>query len=70
MTEENQRLEVLWTVAQAARYLSVNKFTIYRWIKEEKIRKIKFSNRVRIPRSEIEKLAGIVRDKIANQPTN
>lgn len=69
MAEENQRLEVLWTVMQAAKYLSVNKFTIYRWIKEEKIRTIRFSNRVRIPRSEIEKLAGIVRDKITNQPT-
>lgn len=55
-------LEVLWTPEQVAKYLSVSRVTVYRWITTgtvfdpEKV--IRFSNRLRIPRSEVERIAG------------
>ena len=66
MSEDiKKELEVLWTPKQVAKYLGLNPVTVYRWLSEkrtfnpEKI--IRFANRVRIPRSEVERLAGSIK---------
>lgn len=68
MSEEKKELQVLWTPKQVAEYLGLNPVTVYRWIAEgrmldpEKI--VRFSNRVRIPRSEVERIAGLTKGKL------
>lgn len=61
MEEERKDLEVLWTVQQVAKYLMVGTKTVYGWIRMGKIidptKIIRFTNRVRIPRSEVERIA-------------
>lgn len=57
-------LEVLWTVKQTAEYFSVIPGTVRRWIREGKIISKKVGSRVRIPRSEVVKLAGGVKEKL------
>lgn len=72
MSEEAIRkdLEVLWTPQQVSKYLSVAPVTVYRWLSEkrvldpEKIVRIPGSNKVRIPRSEVERIAGVTRAKL------
>lgn len=70
MSEEpiKKELEVLWSVQQVAKYLGLNPVTVYRWIAENRMldatKIVRFSNRVRIPRSEVERLAGITRAKL------
>lgn len=65
MSEENKTLEVLWTPQQVAKYLGLNPVTVYRWISEKRMldpeKIIRFSNRVRIPRSEVERIAGSIK---------
>ncbi len=65
-----KELEPLWTVNQTATYLSVSPFTVYRWIKEGKVidaeKIIRFSKQVRIPRSEVARIAGVIRSKLGN----
>jgi len=67
---EKKELEPLWTVSRTAEYLSVSPFTVYRWIKEKKVidadRIIRFSKQVRIPRSEVARIAGVMRSKLEN----
>ena len=63
MEEKNRKeLEPLWTVPQIAKYLSVSPVTVYRWLAEKKVfdpeKIIRFANRVRIPQSEVERVAG------------
>lgn len=72
MSEEIKReLEILWTPQQVAKYLGLNPVTVYRWIAEERMldptKIIRFSNRVRIPRSEVERLAGLTRAKLKGE---
>jgi excisionase family DNA binding protein len=72
MSEEPKKeLEILWTPMQVARYLGLNPVTVYRWVSEKRMldpaKIIRFSNRVRIPRSEVERIAGLVRTKIENK---
>lgn len=61
-------LEVLWTVGQAARYLSLSPGTIYNWIGKKKMldpeKLIRISNRVRIPRSEVIRIASNIKSKL------
>lgn len=69
MDEENKKeLEVLWTPPQVAKYLIVSPVTVYRWIAEKKMfdpnKIVRFTNRVRIPRSEVERIAGTMTAKI------
>ena len=67
MSEEpiKRELEVLWSVQQVAKYLGLNPVTVYRWISEKRMldpeKIIRFSNRVRIPRSEVERIAGSIK---------
>ena len=72
MSEEPKReIEILWTPQQVAKYLSINPVTVYRWIAEKRMldptKIIRFSNRVRIPRSEVERIAGITRAKLKDE---
>lgn len=72
MSEEvKKELEILWTPQQVAKYLGLNPVTVYRWISEKRMidptKIIRFSNRVRIPRSEVERIAGITRDKLKGE---
>ena len=54
-------LEVLWTTKQVAEYFGVRTRTVYDWIRRGKVldpaRTMKVGNRVRIPRSEIMRIA-------------
>lgn len=72
MSEENRNhLEVLWTPQQVAKYLMVNRLTVYRWIKGGQIidpsKIIKISSKIRIPRSEVERIAGIKKGKLSEE---
>ena len=69
MSEEPKKeLEVLWTVPQVAKYLGLNSNTVYRWIAEGKMfdpeKIVRFANRVRIPRSEVERIAGTIKKSL------
>lgn len=66
MSEEIKReLEILWTPKQVATYLNLSPVTVYRWISEKRMldptKIVRFSNRVRIPRSEVERVVGIIK---------
>lgn len=70
MNEEltKKELEILWTPKNVAKYLGLNPVTIYRWIAEKRMfnpeKIVRFSNRVRIPRSEVERIAGTIKQKL------
>ena len=69
MSEEvRSDLEVLWTSKQVAKYLHVSPITVYRWIETGRVfnkdKIIKFNRHLRIPRSEVERIAGIQKGKI------
>jgi len=72
MSEEiKKELEILWTPKQLAKYLGLHPVTIYRWLAEKKMidpqKLVRFSRRVRIPRSEVERIAGTVRTKLQDE---
>jgi len=71
-SQEKKDLEVLWTPQQTAKYLNLNPVTVYRWLSEGRMldpaKIVRFSNRVRIPRSEVERIAGITRAKLKGEP--
>lgn len=65
--QENQvieELEHLWTVQQTAKFLGMQPQTIRGWVRQGKLKQIKLSNRVRIPRSEVERLVAEARNKM------
>ena len=69
MSEEiKKELEILWTHQQDAKYLGLNPVTVYRWIAEKRMldptKIVRFSNRVRIPRSEVERIAGSIKKNL------
>lgn len=74
MSEEGKELQILWTPQQVAKYLGLNPVTVYRWLSEGRMidpqKVVRFSNRVRIPRSEVERIAGIVRKKLEDNKPN
>jgi len=61
-------LEVLWTPRQVAKYLGLHPVSVYRWIQEKRMinpdKIVRFSNRVRIPRSEVERIAGVIKTNL------
>lgn len=72
MSEDiKKELEILWTPQQVAKYLGLNKVTVYRWLAEKKMfnpdKIIRFANRVRIPRSEVERIAGSIKEELQNK---
>ena len=66
--EIKKDLEVLWTPQQVATYLGLNKSTVYKWIEEGRVLNpvtiVRFANRVRIPRSEVVRIAGSIRVRL------
>jgi excisionase family DNA binding protein len=69
MSEEPiQDLEVLWTPQQLAKYLNISKVSVYRWISEKRVldpaKLIRIGRAVRIPRSEVERIAGIKKKEL------
>ena len=70
MSEQNEQkdLEVLWKPQQVAAYLGLNKVTVYRWLQESRVidptKIIRIGKSVRIPRSEVVRIAGITRAKL------
>ena len=65
---EQKDLDILWTVEQTAKYLSIHPGTVYNWIGNKKVldptKLVRFSNRVRIPRSEVMRIAGGIKSKL------
>ena len=55
-TMETEKLERLWTVARAAEYLNVSKFTLYRWLSQNKLQRSKAGGRTLVRESELTKL--------------
>lgn len=72
-TQAPKRLESIWTPEQCAEYFNVTRVCIYRWIREGRVFNpesiIRISNKIRIPRSEVERVAGVKRDEIFNDAT-
>lgn len=68
---ERKDLEVLWTPAQVARYFTIHTVTVYNWIRTKRVfnpdKIVRISNRVRIPRSEVERVAQEMRIKLENK---
>lgn len=72
MSEEPRReLEVLWSPQQVAKYLGLNPVTVYRWLSEKRVldpqKILRISNRVRIPRSEVERIAGLTKQSLQGE---
>ena len=65
---EQKDLDILWTVEQTAKYLSIHPGTVYNWIGKKNVldpkKLVRFSNRVRIPRSEVMRIAGSIKSKL------
>lgn len=59
-----QTLEPMWTASMVSNYFSVHRYTVYRWIKEGKLNASVLNGKFRVPRSEVERLAGTVKDKL------
>lgn len=68
MEEMKKDLEVLWTPKQVAQYFTLSIRTVYQWISSGKVldpnKIIRIGNRVRIPRSEVERVAGKIRNQL------
>lgn len=62
--EPRDTLEPMWTAVQAAKYFNVHRYTIYRWIKEGKMKAYYINTRFRIPRSEIERIANGIKNTL------
>lgn len=64
-------LEVLWTVAQVAQYLLVKPGTVYNWLSDgtmfDPAKVVRLGKRVRIPRSEVERIAGNIKSNLKEQ---
>lgn len=61
-----KQLEVLWSPQKLADYLSLSVTTIYGWVNNGKIKYIKIGNRVRIPKSEVERIVSDAHSKLEN----
>lgn len=65
---EKKELEILWSPKQLAEYLTVSPVTVYRWLSQKKVidpaKVVRIGKTVRIPRSEVERIAGNVRQKL------
>ncbi len=71
MNEENKQLEILWTPRQLAEYLSVQPGTVYHWLSSGTVidptKIFRIGKNVRIPRSEVERIAGTLRQKLEDK---
>lgn len=57
-----RKLDLLWTPEQVAKYFSITTGSVWRWIKNGEMfdptKIVRIGRRIRIPRSEVERLAG------------
>lgn len=72
MSDEIKKdLEVLWTPKQVAEYFTLSIRTVYQWISSGKVldpsKIVRIGNRVRIPRSEVERVAGKIRNQLTQK---
>lgn len=73
MGEETRKtLDVLWTPEQVAKYMTISRRTVYRWIHSKTIFNpdliVKLHERAyRIPRCEVERIAGIKTKQIKEE---
>lgn len=74
MSEEKKDLEVLWTPQQLAKYLSIHRKTVYNWLSQKKVidptKVVRIGIRVRIPRSEVERIARGIQGKLEQEVTS
>ena len=67
-TAPKKDLEVFWTVTQVAQYLLVNRGTVYNWLWQGQIidpkKVVRIGRKIRIPRSEVERIAGNIKDNL------
>lgn len=59
-----QPLEILWSPKKLADYLSMSVTTIYGWVNKGQIKYIKIGGRVRIPKSEVERIIAEAKAKL------
>jgi len=70
MSEEIQRpeLEILMTTRTVAKYLLVSQESVRRWIRTGKVidpaKVSRVANRIRIPRSEVVRIAGTIKTQL------
>ena len=69
MAEEMKKdLEVLWTPKQVADYFTLSIRTVYGWMRTKTVidptKIVRVGNRVRIPRSEVERIAGKIKNNL------
>ena len=72
--EEKKELEPsLWTPRQVATYLGVTPLTVYRWLGQGRVidpkKVVRFARAVRIPRSEVVRIAGTVQQRLMDKAT-
>lgn len=64
-------LGVLWTPKQVADYLGVDRGTIYKWLWKKSVfdpaKIVRYTNQVRIPRSEVERVVNGIKNKSIKQ---
>lgn len=69
---EKKDLEILWTPKQVADYFTLSIRTVYQWISSGKVidpaKIVRVGNRVRIPRSEVERIAKSKKAVVAATP--
>lgn len=69
---EKKDLQILWTIEQVANYFHISKRTIYQWISKgtmiDPAKLVYVGSLVRIPRSEVERIANKKREKIVRVP--
>lgn len=56
--------EPMWTIDQFAKYMSINRVTVYRWIKNGDLKPIRIGNRLRVPMSEVKRMTGEVKNSL------
>lgn len=65
---EKRDLERLYPLPWVAQYLGFSRKTLYGWVKEGKVFKperiVRVGRSIRIPRSEVERVAGSIRDNL------
>lgn len=71
MSEENKVLEVLWSPRQLSKYLGVHITSVHRWLSQKRVidpaKVVRIGRRVRIPRSEVERIAGIRKEELKSE---
>lgn len=69
-----RKLDLLWTPEQVAKYFSVTTGSVWRWLKRGEMfdptKIVRLGRRIRIPRSEVERVAGQREERIITTTTH